>query len=67
MSSFGKKMSKTKLPNTEKIYNGLVRLPLYPSLQKFEINNISKSVESFLKKKLRLIEFKLKIFVKKVR
>ncbi len=50
MSSFGKKISKAKLPNTEKIYNGLVRLPLYPSLQKFEINNISKSVESFLKK-----------------
>ncbi len=34
LSSFGKKISKVKLKNTEKIYNGLVRLPLYPTLKK---------------------------------
>jgi dTDP-4-amino-4,6-dideoxygalactose transaminase len=30
MSKFGRKIKKIKLPETEKTYNGLVRLPLYP-------------------------------------
>ena len=36
--------------NTEKIYNGLVRLPLYPSLSKLEIKNIINATQKFLKR-----------------
>ena len=34
LSSFGKKFDKSKMENTNKINNGLVRLPLYPGLKK---------------------------------
>ena len=50
LSSFGKKISKIKLKNTEKIYNGLVRLPLYPTLKKNELEHITKLVINFIKK-----------------
>ena len=33
ISSFGKKFSRSEMNNTNKIYNGLVRLPLYPGLK----------------------------------
>ena len=49
MSNFGKKIKKIKLPVTEKIYDGLVRLPLYPSLKAGEINKIIKISEKFIK------------------
>ena len=49
MSNFGKKIKKIKLPVTEKIYDGLVRLPLYPSLKAGEINKIIKTSEKFIK------------------
>ena len=44
-----KKFGKYKLPITEKIYNGLVRLPLYPSLKKSEIKRIVFEVNKFIK------------------
>ena len=50
MSKFGKKYKKYNLTNTEKIYNGLVRLPLYPSLSKLEIKNIINATQKFLKR-----------------
>jgi len=49
MSNFGKKIKKIKLPVTEKIYYGLVRLPLYPSLKVSEVNKIIKIVEKFIR------------------
>ena len=49
MSNFGKKIKKIKLPVTEKIYDGLVRLPLYPSLRVDEIKKIIKISEKFIK------------------
>ena len=49
MSFFGKKIKKIKLPVTEKIYNGLVRLPLYPSLKVGEIKKIIKISEKFIR------------------
>ena len=50
LSSFGKKISKTKLKNTEKIYNGLVRLPLYPTLKKNEYQHVTDLTINFIKK-----------------
>jgi len=50
LSSYGKKISKYKLKNTEKIYNGLVRLPLYPGLKKEELIYIIKQIIRFDKK-----------------
>jgi dTDP-4-amino-4,6-dideoxygalactose transaminase len=47
LSTYGKKLSKDKLKNTEKIYNGLVRLPLYPGLKKEELSYIIKLIISF--------------------
>ena len=49
MSNFGKKIKKIKLPVTEKIYYGLVRLPMYPSLKVSEVNKIIKIVEKFIR------------------
>ena len=49
LSTFGKKFSKIKLKNTERIYDGLVRLPLYPSLKKNEIKRVISEINKFLK------------------
>ena len=48
MSNYGKKIKKIKLPVTEKIYKGLVRLPLYPSLKLNQINRIIKFSKKFV-------------------
>ena len=48
MSKFGRKIKKIKLPETEKTYNGLVRLPLYPSLKNNEVNKVIKNTNIFL-------------------
>ena len=47
ISSFGKKFSRTQMKNTNKIYNGLVRLPLYPGLKRSEIIRVIKEVKNF--------------------
>ena len=47
ISSFGKKFSRTNMKNTNRIYNGLVRLPIYPGLKKTEIIRVIKEVERF--------------------
>ena len=47
ISSFGRKFSRTNMKNTNRIYNGLVRLPIYPSLKKAEIIRVIKEVERF--------------------
>ena len=47
LSSFGKKFDKSKMENTNKINNGLVRLPLYPGLKKKEILRIISEVKKF--------------------
>ena len=47
LSSFGKKFSKSKMENTNKINNGLVRFPLYPGLKKKEILRIINEVKNF--------------------
>jgi dTDP-4-amino-4,6-dideoxygalactose transaminase len=47
ISSFGKKFSRTQMKNTDKIYNGLVRLPLYPGLKQAEVARIIKEVKKF--------------------
>ena len=49
MSNFGKKLKKIKLPVTEKIYYGLVRLPLYPSLKAGEVKKIIEISERFIR------------------
>jgi len=46
-SSFGKKFNRSKMKNTNKIYDGLVRLPLYPGLKKAEVLRIIKEVKNF--------------------
>ena len=48
MSTFGKKFIKKKLKITEKVYNGLVRLPLYPGLSKKNQQKIISKTLSFL-------------------
>jgi len=48
-STLGKKFSKDKLFNTNKIYDGLVRLPIYPNLSLKNQKKIIDSVYSFLK------------------
>ena len=50
LSSFGKKISNLKLKVTEMIYDGLVRLPLYPELNKKEQNMIIKLFKNFINK-----------------
>ena len=48
MSDFGRKISNVKLPATERIYNGLVRLPLYPGLTNAEVNQITLIARKYL-------------------
>ena len=48
MSDFGKKFLRYKLPITEKIYNGLVRLPLYPNLTNKEVDKIISTAKKYL-------------------
>ena len=40
LSKFGRQFYRNKLPITENVYNGLVRLPLYPSLTNKEVTMI---------------------------
>ena len=47
ISTLGKKFKRTRMENTDKIYNGLVRLPLYPSLKKSEVKKITQEVRKF--------------------
>ena len=35
------------MKNTDKIYSGLVRLPLYPGLKQFEVIRIIKEIKKF--------------------
>ncbi len=49
LSTYGKKFISNKLSNTEKIYSGLVRLPLYPGLKNLEVKRIVSEVHKFLK------------------
>ena len=49
MSKFGKQFIKDNLVNTKKIYEGLVRLPLYSKLKKFELLYIINNVKKFIK------------------
>ncbi len=46
-SSFGKKFKKTGMLNTEKIYNGLVRLPFYPTMKGSDIKRVISKVVEF--------------------
>ena len=47
LSSFGRKFNKSIMKNTNKINNGLVRLPLYPGLKRKEISRIVDEVKNF--------------------
>jgi dTDP-4-amino-4,6-dideoxygalactose transaminase len=47
LSSFGRKFNKSIMKNTNKINNGLVRLPLYPGLKRKEISRIVNEVKNF--------------------
>ena len=49
LSSFGKKYCKNKLINTEKVYNGLIRLPLYPDLKIKSLKKILKEISIFVR------------------
>ena len=49
MSKFGKNFKCQNLSISEKIYNGLVRLPLYPLLSVRELNRIILTSKKFLK------------------
>ena len=46
-SSFGKKFKRTGMVNTEKVYNGLVRLPFYPTMKGSDIKKIISKVVEF--------------------
>lgn len=48
MSTFGKKYFNKNLKNTERVYDGLVRLPLYPLLKTYQIRKIIKEVINFI-------------------
>lgn len=48
MSTFGKKYFHTNLKNTEKVYHGLVRLPLYPLLKISQIRKIINEIKNFI-------------------
>ncbi len=50
LSDFGKRLSKISLKNTEMVYNGLVRLPLYPGLSNSKQLNVINKFKLFLKK-----------------
>jgi len=49
LSSFGKFFCKYKLQNTEFVYNGLVRLPIYPNLTTKSQKKILKEISNFLR------------------
>ena len=49
MTKLGKNFKSHDLNVSEKIYNGLVRLPLYPSLSEREVNRIILTSKKFLK------------------
>ena len=49
-SKMGKKFCKYKLPVTEKIFNKVVRLPLFSDMTNKEFNKISKLLTKFKKK-----------------
>mgnify|MGYP006077288991 CR=1 FL=1 len=49
MSKFGKQFGNKNLVKTKKIYEGLVRLPLYSKLKKLELLYIIHTVKKFLK------------------
>ena len=49
MSKFGKNFKSQDLSISEKIYSGLVRLPLYPSLTNKELSRIILLTKRFLK------------------
>ncbi len=48
MSNFGKKFNNKKLFFTDKVWKGLVRLPIYPNLNKKELKFIVISAKKFL-------------------
>ncbi len=48
-SRMGKFYSSKKLPFTEKIYQKVVRLPLFPSMTSKEFNKINKTIKGFFK------------------
>jgi len=48
LSSSGKKFSKIKLKNTELIYNGLTRLPIYPNLSIPQVKKIISKIFKFV-------------------
>jgi perosamine synthetase len=52
MTNFYKKLGygTTKLPITEKIYDQILTLPMYPSLTKEEMNYVCDSVGEFMEK-----------------
>ena len=47
-STFGRNINKVKLPNTEKIFDGLIRLPLYPDLKIYEMERVFKELKKFV-------------------
>ncbi len=49
MSPLGKKYSKKKLPNTEKIFNRLIRLPLNTEINEKQLNHFKKVFNLFFK------------------
>ena len=49
LSSYGKSFCKYKLQNTEFVYNGLVRLPIYPHLTNKDLKKILKEISNFLR------------------
>ena len=46
-STFGKNFKRTGMVNTEKIYNGLVRLPFYPTMKGSDIKRVISKVVEF--------------------
>ncbi len=46
-SSFGKKFKRTGMINTDKVYNGLVRLPFYPTMNGSDIKKVIGKVIEF--------------------
>ena len=48
LSSYGKSFCKYKLQNTKFVYNGLVRLPIYPNLTNKNLKKILKEISNFL-------------------
>lgn len=47
MSNYGREFTKKKLLFTEKVWNGLVRLPLYPGLNIYDLKYIIKTAKRF--------------------